>query len=55
VKLWQSPPGTTLAFESGHEPAVTSLQLSSDAAWLATGGDDNTVRLWKVAEMATLE
>lgn len=32
----------------GHSDSVTSLVLSPQGTWLATGGDDRTVRIWDV-------
>ena len=34
---------------SGHTAAVSSLQFSPDGQLLASGGNDNTVRVWDVA------
>ena len=31
---------------SGHENWVTTMAISSDGRWLATGSDDHTARLW---------
>ena len=32
-----------------HTDAVGAVAFSSDAAYLATGGEDNTARLWNIA------
>ena len=42
----------------GHTGAVNSVAYSSDGTQLASGSDDNTVRIWDVASgecRATLE
>ncbi|UJP01426.1 MAG: WD40 domain-containing protein, partial [Nitrosomonas sp.] len=39
----------------GHNDAVLSVSLSADGRTLASGGDDNTVRLWDIASSFQLQ
>ena len=38
-----------LIVQLGHSDEVTSVSLSADGKWLATGSQDSTARLWEVA------
>ena len=41
-------PTTCAALFRGHEGRVRSLAIDSSGTWLASGGDDGTVRLWEL-------
>jgi WD40 repeat protein len=42
--------GNTVATLLGHTAAITSLSFSPDGSRLASGGQDNTVRVWNMAD-----
>lgn len=50
-EIWQSPPGRTVPLDSKHPKAITALGLSRSGTHLATGGDDNLVKLWDLKEI----
>ena len=36
-------------FENGHTSAVTALAFTADGRWIASGGQDKTIRIWEIA------
>ncbi|MFN9200313.1 MAG: hypothetical protein ACK5WR_19740, partial [Planctomycetaceae bacterium] len=48
IALWKSPNEKPLEFDGHHTNRVTSLAFSPDGQTLASGSDDETVRLWNV-------
>ena len=52
VNRWPLPDAPDPAFRrllTGHTEHVSALAVAPDGAWLATGSNDTTVRLWDVA------
>ncbi|KAG0130109.1 putative ribosome biogenesis protein Erb1 [Tuber indicum] len=41
-------PTTTATIYRGHEGKVRTLGIDPSGVWLATGGDDGTVRIWEI-------
>lgn len=41
-------PTTTATVYRGHEGRVRTLSVDPNGLWLATGGDDGTVRVWEI-------
>ncbi|KAF8542271.1 NUC169 domain-containing protein [Trichophaea hybrida] len=41
-------PTTTATVYRGHEGRVRTLNVDPTGVWLATGGDDGTVRIWEI-------
>lgn len=41
-------PTTTATIYRGHEGKIRALSIDPSGVWLATGGDDGTVRIWEI-------
>src|SRR5262249_31573291 len=50
ITLWKLPGGEVHATLAGHEQPAQSLDFSSDAKWLASGGQDRSVCIWDVTK-----
>jgi eukaryotic-like serine/threonine-protein kinase len=46
VKLWDGATQKVQAFETGHKGSITALAFSPDGRRLATGSEDQTVKVW---------
>ena len=52
IATWNLETGFQVASFVGHEAPVTDIALSPGDAWLASGGLDKTVRLWRRSDTA---
>jgi WD40 repeat protein/predicted Ser/Thr protein kinase len=52
ASIWDAATGEELLVLPGHQEAVRTVAFSRDGRWLITTGDDNTARIWDVAERA---
>jgi WD40 repeat protein len=50
VQLWDVPSGDKVHTLLGHNSSVNALSFRLDGKWLASAGDDATVRLWSVSD-----
>lgn len=48
VRLWDSETGELVKTFTGHANAVNAIAFSADGRLLATGGDDQTARVWLI-------
>jgi WD40 repeat protein len=51
VALWDSTKSRCGSFDTGHDDAVISLAFSPDGKLLATGSQDNTIKVWAVDQI----
>ena len=49
MRIWDAATGQERATLTGHADEVRAVAVAPDGSWLATGGDDGTVRIWDVA------
>src|SRR5262249_32339180 len=50
ASVWDTASGEELLMLAGHQEAVQTVAFSRDGRLLITTGDDNTARIWDVAE-----
>ena len=49
IRLWEVASGRQVALFEGHGNEVTSIAISPDGLWLASGSLDGTARLWELS------
>lgn len=48
IRLWSVPDGEQLRVIRAHQNPILALAFSPDGQWLASGSEDNTIKLWKM-------
>jgi WD40 repeat protein len=51
IRLWDVATGRCLEVLEGHARPVYAIAFSSDGHWLASGSEDQTVKLWARPEV----
>ncbi len=46
IKLWNTSTGEEIRILTGHRDSVNAIAFSSTAKIIASGGEDNTIRIW---------
>ena len=55
IRLWDLGSGRRIKSMHGHNSFISSLEFSQDGSLLASGGIDDSVRLWDVKRADTHE
>lgn len=53
VKVWDLRTNKPIQTYREHTGAINSVQLSPDSKWVASGGEDGSLRLWDIASGKT--
>lgn len=52
IRLFTTATGEEVGALSGHTATVRSIAVAEDGRWLVSGGEDGTVRVWDIEELA---